>query len=128
MKGRPLRERLGFAAAGIAAGFRREQSFRVHVGIAAAALVVLLAVRPTAVWWALFSVVAALVTAFELVNEALEALIDLLHPDIHPEIKAVKDMLSGAVMLAGAAALGVAVAFVVAYAPGWWAGWHWSGR
>ncbi|MGI4732878.1 MAG: diacylglycerol kinase [Janthinobacterium lividum] len=118
MKGRPLRERLGFAAAGIAAGFRREHSFRVHVGLAAAATVMLLATRPAPVWWALFGVVAALVTACELVNAALEALIDLLHPEIHPEIKVVKDMLSGAVMLAGGAALVVAIAFVVAHVPG----------
>ena len=124
MKGRPLHERLGFAAAGIAAAFRREHSFRVHVGLASAALAVLLVARPPAIWWASFGIVAALVTALELINAALEALIDLLHPEIHPEIKAVKDMLSGAVMLAGAAALAVAVAFLVAYAPGWWAGWH----
>lgn len=124
MKGRPLRERLGFAAAGIAAGWRREQSFRIHVGVAALALVVLAAMRPAAIWWALFGVVAVLVTALELVNAALEALIDLLHPGIHPEVKAIKDMLSGAVMLAGAAAAAVAVAFVVAHAGPWWAWWR----
>ncbi|WP_174296737.1 diacylglycerol kinase [Sphingomonas bacterium] len=128
MKGRPLRERLGFAAAGIAEGWRREQSFRVHVGIAATALVVLLATRPSPVWWAMFGIVAALVTAFELVNSALEALVDLLHPGLHPEVKAIKDMLSGAVMLAGVAALLVAAAFVAAHAQGWLAWWQGSGR
>lgn len=126
MKGRPLRERLGFAAAGIAAGWRREHSFRVHVGVAGGAFVGLLAIRPAPVWWALFGIVAALVTALELVNSALEALVDLLHPELHPEVKAIKDMLSGAVMLAGAAALAVAIAFVAAHV-GWRGGFRWTG-
>ena len=128
MKGRPLRERLGFAVAGIAAGWRREHSFRAHVGLASGALVALLAARPAPIWWAMFALAAGLVTACELVNAALEALIDLLHPGLHPEIKAIKDMLSGAVMLAGAAAAGVAVAFVVADGPGWLAIWQGNGR
>lgn len=128
MKGRPLRERLGFAVSGIVEGWRRERSFRVHILLAMAALVVLLIVRPAPTWWALFGIVAALVTAFELVNSALEALVDLLHPGLHPEVKAIKDMLSGAVMLAGLAALAVAVAFVAAHAGGWWLWWQGSAR
>ena len=113
MKGRPLRERLGFAAEGLAAGYRRESSFRTHLLAAAGALALLVVLRPTPAWWALTAVVVALVLALELLNSALEAVIDLLHPGLHPEIKAAKDMIAGAVLTISLAALAVAAAMLV---------------
>ncbi|MDJ0277273.1 diacylglycerol kinase [Sphingomonas sp. 2R-10] len=113
MKGRPLRERLGFAIAGLRVGWRREASFRTHLAFAAAAIVALLALRPAPSWWALVAVTIALVLALELLNAALEGVIDLLHPGYHAEIGAVKDMLAGAVLIAAIAALLVATAMVV---------------
>lgn len=41
----------------------------------------------------------AYLIAFEIVNAALEALLDHLHPDIHKQIRIVKDMVAGAVLL-----------------------------
>lgn len=117
MKNRSLADRIGFAVAGWQAGWRRERSFRTQVLLAGVALVTLVLLRPAPVWWALVAVTCALVLALELVNSALEALIDLLHPAIHPEIKAIKDMLAGAVLAISIAALVVAVAIVVTQAP-----------
>ncbi len=114
MKNRPFHQRLGFALAGLGAGWRRERSFRTHCFFALAALVALLVLRPEPVWWALVAVVVALVLALELINSAIEAIIDLLHPDIHPEIRAVKDMVAGAVLTISVAALVVALALVIA--------------
>lgn len=61
----------------------------------------------------------ALVLALELVNSALEAFVDLLHPAIHSEIKAIKDMLAGAVLMISCAALVVSAALAIAIAPDW---------
>lgn len=113
MKGRPLNERLGFAMAGLRTAWRREASFRSHVGFATAALLALLVLRPAPIWWALVGLTVAIVLALELLNSALEGVIDLLHPAGHPEIGAIKDMLAGAVLIAAIAALGVAGAMVV---------------
>jgi diacylglycerol kinase (ATP) len=113
MKNRPFRERLGFALAGLKAGWQRERSFRTHVVFAALALLALLVLRPAPVWWSLVAVVVALVLALELINSAMETIIDLLHPDRHPEIKAVKDMVAGAVLTISLAALVVALALVL---------------
>lgn len=117
MKGRRFRHRLGFALAGVAAAWRREASFRTHALFAAAALAALLVLRPAPVWWALVTLTAALVCVLEMLNGVLEAVIDLLHPALHPEIKAAKDMAAGAVLLASGAALVVAAALVVDRAP-----------
>jgi diacylglycerol kinase (ATP) len=125
VKGRPLHERLGFAFSGLRTGFRRERSFRTHCAVAVAALFALIVLHPAPVWWALFAVIAALVFAFELLNSVIETMFDLLHPEVHPEIKAAKDMASGAVLVIGLAALAVAVALIVARAPELLHEWGW---
>ena len=51
-----------------------------------------------------------LVLALELVNSAFERLIDHLHPEIHPEIRLVKDMAAGGVLVISVGALIVAAA------------------
>jgi diacylglycerol kinase (ATP) len=107
MKNRPFAARLGFALVGIRFCWRTERSFRTHVGCAAAAVAALLAIRPAPVWWALIGLVMALVLAFELINSAIERLIDHLHPDIHAEIKRVTDMAAGGVLVISLGALGV---------------------
>ncbi|KQM64725.1 MULTISPECIES: diacylglycerol kinase [unclassified Sphingomonas] len=113
MKGRPLGERLGFAVAGLRAAWRREASFRTHLAFAGAAVTGLIVLHPVPIWWALIGMTIAIVLSLELLNAALEGVIDLLHPGHHPEVGVVKDMLAGAVLVAAIAALVVAVAMVV---------------
>lgn len=112
MKNRPFYVRMNFALNGIKACWHSESSFRAHVGWAAAAIVIMFVIRPSATWWALMGVAITSVMAFELLNSALERLIDHLHPDIHPEIGIVKDMASGAVLLTGVGAFVIAVSLL----------------
>lgn len=114
MKNRPFSERLGFALAGVREGWRRERSFRTQAGFGVLAVIVLVVLRPGIVWWAIVSFVAAAVLAMELVNGALETLMDHLHPDVHPEIRVVKDMAAASVLLLSLAALAVAILLLVA--------------
>lgn len=116
MKNGPLVKKFEAAFAGVRAAWTRERNFRLEVVLAIAAVAVLLVLRPGLVWWALVALVICLVLSVELLNSALEALIDHLHPDRHPEIKTIKDMAAGIVLLVsiGAAVVGVmAVASVL---------------
>ena len=115
MKNSSLFARIGFAVAGWKAAWVRERSFRTQVWFAAFALLALLVLRPPPGWWAIVALTCALVLALELVNSALEGLIDRLHPETHPEIKAIKDMLAGAVLAISCAALVVAAALAFFY-------------
>ena len=117
MKGRRFHERLGFGLAGLRAGWVREASFRTQVSFAGAAVVVLIVVRPQPIWWAVVLLVVAMILALELLNSAIEGVTDLLHPGLHPEIKAVKDMVAGAVLVTSIAALAIGVALVIERAP-----------
>lgn len=58
--------------------------------------------------WAAILLVSALVISLEVVNSAMERLIDHLHPGEHPEVGLAKDMLAGAVLVAALCAVFVA--------------------
>jgi undecaprenol kinase len=118
MKNRPLVQRVGFALAGLGEGWRRERSFRTQVAIAVLVAAALVVLRPGAIWWALIGLVVAVVLAMELFNSALEALVDLLHPDDHPEIRILKDMAAASVLLVSCGAVIVAVCLLASM----WAG------
>jgi undecaprenol kinase len=118
VKGRPFHERVGFARAGWRAAWRREASFRTQAVFGAGIFAVLVVLRPAPIWWAVMTLLTALILAFELLNGALEAVIDLLHPGLHDEIKVAKDMAAGAVLLLSVAALGVGFALMVDRGPG----------
>lgn len=105
MKNRPFRARLGFALAGLRIVWRRENSFRTQCALAGAAAIVTAVLQPDWIWMALITVTIALVLLLEMVNAALEYLIDRVHPEIHDEIKFAKDAAAGAVLLASIASL-----------------------
>jgi len=100
MKNRRFVDRLGFAVAGLRLVFAREKSFRAQCGLALAAILVTLALRPGPLWSALVGLAIALVLALELANSALEYLLDHLHPDRAREIGAAKDAAAAAVLVA----------------------------
>lgn len=115
-KNQPFQARLVYALAGIKAVWHREASFRTQVGFAAAAAAVVAVLRPGWLWTALIAACVGLVLAFELMNSALEYLIDKVHPEIAPEIKRAKDAAAAAVLVASITALAVGVMMVLARA------------
>jgi undecaprenol kinase len=112
-------KRLGFALAGLTHAVRGERSLQMQLAALLLVVVVLAYVRPPVVWWALASLCAALVLAAELFNTAIEHLADHVHPELHPQIRMVKDCAAAAVLCAAVGAVGVAVAFLVELAGHW---------
>lgn len=118
MKNRPFHQRLLYAINGLGAAWRRESSFRTQIVLASLAIVALVALRPAVTWWAIIGVTISLVLAAELMNSAVEGLIDHLHPDSHPEIRIIKDIAAAGVLLASVGALTIGGLFLVS------AFWH----
>ena len=104
--------RLRFAFAGVSHGLRSERSLRVQALAFLAVLVALAALRPAPHWWAIVVLACSTVLAAELFNTAIERLADRLHPDIHPEIRIVKDCAAAGVLLTSCGAVGVAIALL----------------
>ena len=113
MKNLPFHQRLGFAFAGIRIVWARERSFRTQCGLALVAAIVTAALRPGWVWAAIIALAIALVLLLEMVNAALEYVIDRLHPEIHDEIMFAKDAAAGAVLLASIGSLVVGALMVL---------------
>lgn len=112
MKNDRLLKRFGYAATGIRISLRSESSFRIQVMGLAFVVAVLILTQPSPVWWALLLLVSGGVLAVELLNTAIEKLIDHLHPDHHASLAVVKDTLAGAVLVMSMTALAVFAAFV----------------
>lgn len=113
-KNQPFYKRLGFAMHGIHAAVRNEASFRTQCYATVLVMLVLAWRQPAPLWWALLLVNCGMVLAAELLNSALEASLDLLHPASHPAVKLAKDCGAGAVLLLSTTAACVFVAFLVA--------------
>ncbi|MCF8473531.1 MAG: diacylglycerol kinase [Emcibacter sp.] len=113
MKNQSLLKRLYNAGQGIRASFLSEMNFRLHIMATLLVLIMLIVTRPDPLWWAILLLVSGLVLTLELINTALEKLIDHMHPDQHAVIGIVKDTLAGAVLLASLIALCVFMAFVI---------------
>ena len=111
MKGQRYFARLGFAFAGIRTVWRREKSFRIQCMLGLVGVAMTAALRPGWAWAALIALAMALVFALEMVNAALEYLLDRMHPEIHDEIKHAKDVAAGAVLVASL--FGTAVVFAM---------------
>ncbi len=105
-----LSRSFGFAWAGIIYTWNHEPNFRIElvVGILAFVTALWLKVSPLPIL-----LMAALVLSLEILNSAIEALVDLASPDIHPLAKIAKDAAAGAVFLASIMALLIGV---------WWMG------
>lgn len=98
---------LGHALRGLASAWRRDRNLRIEstIFVAALALAVLLDVSLLPVL-----TMGGLVIGLELVNSAVEQLVDLVSPDADPRAGRAKDVAAGAV--AFAAALSVLVGLV----------------
>lgn len=114
MKNRPLHERFGFALDGLRTVFKSERSFRTECGFAIAAALVLLILRPGWQWAAMIAICTMVVMALELINSALEYLIDHVHPDIAQAIKHSKDAAAAAVLIASCGSVAVALLMFLA--------------
>lgn len=109
MKNQSLVTKLGFALSGFSYAVRQEHNMRRHIVVALITLAVFAWLQPSPIWWALIILCIALVLAAELVNSAVEALIDHIHPQRHEQIKNIKDMLAAMVLVLsiGSAIVGV---------------------
>jgi diacylglycerol kinase (ATP) len=109
MKGHPFFTRLGFALEGLHQAWKREASFRTQAVIGLVTLAITLYLDPPALWIALVAIMVAMVLSAELINTALEAMIDRLHPEWDPLIKIAKDGFAAAVLVLSFTAVGVFV-------------------
>lgn len=105
-----------YAGQGVSYAFRTQRNFRIHLAIGAIALSLSLYFKLSAVACSIISLTIALVLVLELLNTALEAVVDLtVGREFHQLAKIAKDCAAGAVLIAAIAALVIAGVLLLPY-------------
>lgn len=107
-------ESINCAIEGIIWAAKSQRHMRTHFLAAVAILLLALFFRVAALDFVLLAFAATLVLVAELLNTALEVVVDMVSPDVHPLARRAKDVAAGAVLVAS---IGAAVVGYVALAP-----------
>ena len=94
-----------YAFSGILYATRTQRNMRIHLVAASLAIVATLYLRLDRAYVALVVLCIALVIALELVNTAIEAVVDLMTVAHHPLAKIAKDAAAGAVLVVSMASV-----------------------
>lgn len=105
-----------FAAQGIGTAMKREQNMKVHAGSAVVVVAAGMWTGLDPVEWMLVILLIGGMLALELVNSALERVVDLVTAERHPLAKQAKDMAAGAVLVFAVAS---AIIGLLIFLPKW---------
>lgn len=99
----------GFATEGIKTEFKKGRNFRIQIFMGLAALVLGALLKISNMEWFDLIIVIASVLILELINTAVEAIVDIVSPEINPKAKIAKDVSAGAVLVASIASVAVGI-------------------
>ena len=91
----PLWRSFGYAFSGIWTGIRKERNMKVHCMALVLVLIAGIVAKLTVVEWCICMIMCALVLSLELVNTAVEAVVDLATEEKKPLAKIAKDTAAG---------------------------------
>ena len=96
-----LKKSFGYAFEGIFTGIRKERNMKIHCVVAVLVVAAGIILKLSPIEWCICLALFGLVMALELVNTAIEAVVDLvMGEERHPLAKIAKDTAAGAVLIA----------------------------
>ncbi|HKB88869.1 MAG TPA: diacylglycerol kinase family protein [Patescibacteria group bacterium] len=100
-----------FAFEGLKSAFIKGRNFRIQIAATVLVFILGLIFNLSSLEWLDLVVVITLVLILELINTSIEAMVDLVSPEIHEKAKLAKDVAAGAVFIAsvGSVIIGVLV-------------------
>lgn len=113
-KKNPLYKSFQYAFEGIIAGIKKERNMKIHCTAMVLVIIAGIVVKLSAVKWCICFVLFGLILGLELVNTAVEAVVDLVTEEQRPLAKLAKDTAAGAVLIA---AIMAAVAGCIIFIP-----------
>ena len=88
-----------YSIAGLKYAYKYEQSMTIHFFMTALVIILGVFFKVSIAEWAILLILIGIILATELINTALEALVDLVSPDYHELAKVAKDCASAAVFV-----------------------------
>ena len=113
----PLYKSFGFAFEGIFGVVKKERNMQIHCCMMVLVILAGLFFQISAVEWCICFVLFGLIMSLELVNTAVESVVDLVTEERRPLAKLAKDAAAGAVLIASIMA---AVAGLIIFLPKGW--------
>ena len=110
----PLYKSFGYAFAGIFAVVTKERNMKIHCAAVVCVMIAGLVFHISPIEWCICLTLFGLVMALEMVNTAVEAVVDLVTEERKPLAKLAKDAAAGAVLIA---ALMAAIAGMIIFIP-----------
>ena len=106
-----LLKSFGFAFEGLKAEVIKGRNFRIQIAAGVLASILGVILKLSAEEWLDLVIIITLVLVLELVNTSIEALVDLVSPEIQEKAKLAKDVAAATVLVAsvGSVAIGVLV-------------------
>lgn len=98
-KKNPLYKSFGYAFEGIFTGIKKERNMKIHCAVMILVIIAGILFRLPAYKWCLCFILFGLIMALELVNTAVEAVVDLVTEEKKPLAKIAKDTAAGAVLI-----------------------------
>lgn len=93
-----------------------EQNFRFDLMVAGIVIIAGVFTGISQMEWIILIIVMALMLSLEMMNTAIEKVVDLASPDIHPLAKAAKDLAAGAVLVFACASV---IIGILIFLPKW---------
>lgn len=103
------------AIAGIKEAISRERNMKIHLVTALVVVVLAIVLSLPILHLLVLLIIISLVISFELMNTAIERLVDLATEEFHPLAKAAKDLAAGAVFVMAITA--VVIGIILFYKP-----------
>lgn len=110
-----IKNKFKYATLGWLDGLKKDHSIQIQWGIATLVILFSFLFPLTKQEWMIVLLLCFLVIAFEYMNSALEALVDLVSPNYHPFAKKCKDYAAASVLMISMVAFIIALIIYVPY-------------
>ena len=104
-----------YALKGILYTLRHERNFQIECAVAGTTLLLMLFLPISPLEAVVLILTIALVLGMEMINTALERVMDILKPRVHPYARVIKDVMAGAVLIATIAAVLIGILIFFPY-------------
>ncbi|MCD7894176.1 MAG: diacylglycerol kinase family protein [Erysipelotrichaceae bacterium] len=104
MAKQPINKSFQYAFEGILTCIKKERNIKIHLVMMVLVIICGFIFSLTKIEWMICILLFALVISLEILNTAIEAIVDLCSPSYHPLAKIAKDCGAGAVLVSAIAA------------------------
>ncbi len=99
----------GYAIKGILVAVKEQLNLKIHLAAVVVVVVAGIYFELDAIEWSVVFLTFGLVIVTEMLNTAMEYMVDFVSPQMHPMAGKIKDVAAGAVLIAAIIAIAVAV-------------------